>query len=277
MRKNLYYILLLATLNCFSQYVRIADMHFKERLQQLYPTCFNNAGLMDTSSKAIITATDLDLSNASISSLDGIQYFKNLSTLNCASNNLKTLPILPMKLRSLDCRDNQLASLPLLPQTLKSLDCSHNQLSSLGALPLQLGYLLCEYNHIRRLPLLPSTLKTLWAFGNCFEETPTNPNPTLLTTFMAMPNGNCSNLNARTSDVTTVEGSMIYPNPAQDLLYFNISSKTATYRIFDAIGMLRLSYTGSDKSLDITPLSPGIYFIKIHSDAGDHIQKFTKE
>lgn len=277
MKKGIYFILIFCTLRSFAQYVRIPDVHFREKLIQLYPVIFNSAGLMDTNSAAINTIKELDLSSASISNLEGIHYFKALKILNCASNNLRTLPMLPKKLQSLDCRTNQLSSLPLLPMALRSLDCSHNRLTTLGRLPSQLTYLLCENNKIRYLTNLPNSLKTLWAFGNCFDEPLLNPNPNLLTNFIVTPNGMCQSSSARILDADVATGATVYPNPAQDQLFFNITSKTATYRIFDAIGSLRLSYTGTDKTIDISQLSPGIYFVKIHSDAGDLIQKITKE
>lgn len=70
----------------------------------------------------------------------------------------------------------------------------------------------------------------------------------------------------------------LYPNPVQNILTIK---STKDYiinevNIFDVTGK-RLSYLYENKSIDISNLNKGIYFIKIKTDQGEFSQKFIKE
>ena len=68
-----------------------------------------------------------------ITDLTGIQYFTELTKLDCCRNQLTSLDVSKnKKLQTLDCYDNQLASLDVTGNpALKDIGCSTNQLTSL--------------------------------------------------------------------------------------------------------------------------------------------------
>lgn len=121
------------------------------------------------------------LSSAGIKSLDGIEHFDGLRSLNLYANKLTSLPELPDTLQSLDLKLNEiktvaklpkqlehldisynkLTSLPRLPNTLKTLGCSHNEMAELPQLPSNLEYLNCSYNKLASLPALPQSIGEL--------------------------------------------------------------------------------------------------------------------
>jgi hypothetical protein len=179
-----------------AQFVEIPDSNFRKALMKLYPTCFNASNQMDTTCSEIVNAIDLLIQNKGITSLEGINYFKNLQGLDCDTNQLSILPILPSSLRYLFCNFNQLISLPELPSFLNGLycsdnklkllpempnsiiflDCSINQLSNLPNLPESLGILNCYFNQISNIPPLPFSLQTIICSKNNLMSLPNLPN-----------------------------------------------------------------------------------------------------
>lgn len=114
--------------------------------------------------------TDLDVSGKHIASLNGIEYFKALTNLNCSKNQLATLDVSNnTALKSLDCSYNQFTSLNMSKNTiLESLDCSFNQLSALTiSNSNKITDLNCSFNQIATLNMSNDiALKNL----NCFKN-----------------------------------------------------------------------------------------------------------
>jgi len=156
-------------------YYWVPDFHFRNKLKQLYPSCFTAQDSLITGCSQIQNEISLNLTFLQISSLDGIQYFTSLEHLVCYSNHLTSLPALPTSLLSLNCSQNQLTSLPALPTSLLSLACSENQLTSLPALPASLVYLYCTSNQLISLPILPSSLTRLTCENNHLTSLPVLP------------------------------------------------------------------------------------------------------
>lgn len=77
--------------------------------------------------------TELSLNNCGISSLKGIEIFKNLQSLECYSNSLTSLDISNnTALTYLDCNNNKLTSLDVSKNTaLEMLYCTDNQINEL--------------------------------------------------------------------------------------------------------------------------------------------------
>jgi Leucine-rich repeat (LRR) protein len=139
-----------------AQYVTIPDANFRAFLQGQYPQCFTGQGLMDTTCTAVVTATNLYCPGQNIVSLEGIQYFNNLDTLQCQSNLLNNLNIRNLhNLQYLDCRSNPLLNLDLQGlSNLQYLYCSYNRLQSLNVLGLnKLQSLYCDANLLQSLNL----------------------------------------------------------------------------------------------------------------------------
>lgn len=168
-------VFLLLSLAMQAQWVSIPDTNFRNKLIQLgYGTCFNGS-LMDTTCSEVVNTISLDVSNSNISSVEGVQYFDNLSLLRCFENQLASLPQLPASLLRLDCSFNQLNTLPALPATLYWLECGNNQLTSLPWLPSLLTYLHCNNNQLSNLPMLPDSLVRLECYYNQLSTLPTLP------------------------------------------------------------------------------------------------------
>ena len=174
-----------------AQYVSLPDTFFRNYLRNLYPTCFNEAGLMDTTCNEIVNEDQLGIdNNYSIRNIDGLKYFKNLVNLRCyfigidsiselpstlmvlycTGTYLHKLPSLPPGLQRLQCAGNSITDLPELPAGLYQLDCGINNISSLPALPNTLQHLDCRRNPIRFIPRLPDSLRYL----NCSEDSLTS-------------------------------------------------------------------------------------------------------
>lgn len=182
--------LLLFFLFCFTMQAQIIipDVNFKARLLESNTTAgvaygngntpivvdTNGNGEIEVSEAALVQV--LVINNASVSSLEGIQYFANLRNLQCNNNSLTSLNISSLpNVTYLDCSHNSLASLSLNQNSgytgfkcsynnltslnvnamihLVELDCSHNQLASLHAELIDnvLRKLDCSYNNLTTL------------------------------------------------------------------------------------------------------------------------------
>ncbi|MFY7963561.1 MAG: DUF7619 domain-containing protein [Chitinophagaceae bacterium] len=168
--------------NCpvFNPYVNIPDTSFGKFLLAQYPSCLykdaSNLYWMDTTCSGVVNEDSIICVGKSIADLNGVQYFKNLESLNCSSNKLLQLPTLPSSLKWLICYENQLSSLPSLPGSLEFLECSVNQLVSLPSLPNTLTSLACGSNKMKQLPSLPGSLEFLHCSVNQLDSLPTLPN-----------------------------------------------------------------------------------------------------
>ncbi|HUH74491.1 MAG TPA: T9SS type A sorting domain-containing protein [Chitinophagales bacterium] len=147
-------LVLLLTLMSFSlkaQIVNIPDANFKNALITL-GIDKNGDGEIQESEALEVTYLTIPYNN--ISDLTGIEFFKNLSVLECYSNNLTSLDVnMLSKLYHLDCADNQLTSLDVSNlSNLTYLYCYDNQLSNIDVSNLtQLYNLSCGRNQLSNL------------------------------------------------------------------------------------------------------------------------------
>lgn len=163
-------IFTLYLISCFfivgvqAQFVAI-DAEFKTFLQSKYPSCFNAAGLMDTTCTAITTEDTL-IFHGLTTTLFGIQYFDNLIYLDCSGNNINTGGIAPAEfpasgfhfpatLLYLDCSNISGGSSGIdvpfaLPDGLQHLDYSSNRAMSCLYSP-GLKYINCSNNKLSNL------------------------------------------------------------------------------------------------------------------------------
>ncbi|KAK3582387.1 hypothetical protein CHS0354_023931 [Potamilus streckersoni] len=96
----------------------------------------------------------LDIRSSNIASLQGIEYFTSLTTLNCIGNQLKTLDVSKnVNLTRLDCSVNQLQTLDVSKNVnLTGLDCYINQLQTLDVSKnVNLTTLYCSDNQLQTL------------------------------------------------------------------------------------------------------------------------------
>ncbi len=171
------FLCLLFSISLNGQMVTIPDANFVTFLQQNYPSCMSGSQ-MDTTCGDIVNDPTVDVSNKSISNLDGIQYFDNLALLFAGGNQLTSLPSLPSTLINLSVYGNQLTSLPPLPAGLLILDVNVNQITALpNPLPPGLQKLSAGANPLTAFPPLPNTLTNLDVQQSFSPTYPTLPNP----------------------------------------------------------------------------------------------------
>ena len=198
MKKVILFVILLSNIGfAKAQYVTIPDANFLTYLQQNYASAMNGNQL-DTTDNVVVNAQDwIYVNDLNISNLYGIQFFKSIYFLDCNSNQLTNIPLLPNSLKILlcdsnhftsfslplpdsltifSCSNNQLTSLPMLPTDLSYLSCSNNQLSTLPTLPNFLNGLFCSKNQLTSLPILPSTLRQLDCSHNQITNISNFPN-----------------------------------------------------------------------------------------------------
>lgn len=163
MKKSLLFLLLLFPLGLAhlrAQLVTIPDPNLVTWLQTNYPSCMSG-NQMDTTCSGILNATNVDLSNKSLTDATGLQYFDNLALLTLTTNQLTSLPPLPSTLVTLRCDNNPITVLPALPPNMYMLVASSTALTTLPTLPTTLKKLFVGMNPNLTFPPLPAGLEEL--------------------------------------------------------------------------------------------------------------------
>ena len=196
MKTKLFIVLLSIVSLCNAQIETylVPDLNFRTFLQENFPEVLISDSLLDT--EACTEVTWLDCASKDISNLDGIQFFTNLSHLNCSYNtitellvipnqithlntsycvNLDTIGALPSTLSYFNCSYNQINTLPNLPGGLEKLFCSVNTLEQIPYLPYSLTHIDCSFNNISELPYLPNNLAHINCSYNQLTSLPNLP------------------------------------------------------------------------------------------------------
>jgi uncharacterized repeat protein (TIGR01451 family) len=182
--------------NMKAQMVYLPDTNFRNKLVNLgYGTCIVGDSI-NSSCLLVVNTTSLSVSNANIHSLQGIQAFGNLISLQCAYDSLITLPILPNSIQNLSCNNNKISGITLLPNSLVHFSCNNNQLTTLPSLPNSITSFICYSNQLTNLPTLPPTLYDFRCYQNQLTTLPSLPGTiyqidcsnNLLTTLPSLPN-----------------------------------------------------------------------------------------
>lgn len=121
----------------------------------------SDARLSDTE---IAVTVGITITGQEISNLSGIEYFTELSTLDCSNNNLEKLDISENeKLTSLSCNDNNLSELDVSANVeLRSLNCFNNSLNELNiSKNTKLAALNCGNNNLKELNVSQNEKLTL--------------------------------------------------------------------------------------------------------------------
>lgn len=170
MKKLYAYILPL----CFAgfataQNIAIPDVNFKNRL--LENDLINLDGDSEIQLEEALSVQYLDLSNANIQTLSGIEQFINLRELNCENNQISELPLTTLGyLKRLNCNNNHISSLDFDTSLLQELRCANNQISfvNIGLTTLELDV---SYNQMEQLNLPASGYYAyLNISGNLYNE-----------------------------------------------------------------------------------------------------------
>ncbi|UOX33308.1 T9SS type A sorting domain-containing protein [Flavobacterium sediminilitoris] len=71
----------------------------------------------------------------------------------------------------------------------------------------------------------------------------------------------------------------LYPNPVQDVLNFNSKENIAiqSVEIYNMLGQVVLTVPNATKSVDVSNLTKGNYFVKVNTEKGNSNTKFIKE
>ena len=158
-----------------------------------------------------MAVTSINVNESEIQSLNGLNFFENLKSLSCSSNELLSLDVSNnAALRFLDCSGNSLSSLDLSNNVgLQYLYCSNNQLSSLDvSTNAALLILTCTNNRIEDIDLSQNTSITYLGCGG----------------------NQLSTLNVANNDA--LESLLCYQN---ELTILNLPS-SSTLRILDCFG-----------------------------------------
>ena len=160
MKKTLLIISFLITNIVNTQIINIPDANFKAKLLQADVTndlCgfvkvdANNDGEIDQSEALLVTVT-INMPNANINDITGIEYFTNvIFTMSFVNNNITSANISSLiHLKEIDLSSNQLTSLTISGATaLERLSCGFNQLTMLNFLGLpSLKALSCGGNQL---------------------------------------------------------------------------------------------------------------------------------
>lgn len=201
----------------FGQTINFTDPVFKQRLLQSNPGNFIAQNLngdyfkIDSNSNNQIEVNEalavsyLNVEDSGISDLGEINYFSNLTGLNCNHNNLQSLNVsLIPNLIDLNCSYNLLSNLNIANTTqLQVLDCSNNALNQLDlSSGINLEQLYCDHNLLSSFNFL----------GNAIQ----------------LENLNCSNNSLTQIDITDLVV----------LKYFDCSNNLLTNIDFNSSGQL---------------------------------------
>ena len=255
----------------------VPDLNFRDFLQENFPEVLFSDSLLDI--EACSDILWIDCTSKQISNLDGIQFFTNLSHLNCSYNtitelliipnqvthlntsycvNLDTIGELPSTLSYLNCNYNQITTLPILPGGLEKLFCSVNTLEQIPYLPYSLKQIDCSFNNILELPYLPNSLELI----NCSYN--------LLTSLPNLPPGlgliYNNPLNIFNNNIQCVGE---YTEIFEDLLGFypncNYSNNTATQQINLPEGWSIFSISGLSSDMNLATILAPILDVVIMS------------
>ena len=236
MKKVLHNLLLLLFLFCSThelkaQMVYMPDSFLRVKLTNIgFGTCIVGDSI-DSSCPLLSGTNSLNISNASITNLQGIEVFTSLTVFLCYKNSIDSLPPLPLSLTRIDCSENPLGVLPSLPASLTNLGCANDQLTVLPTLPPALTFLACfnnqfdslpnlpntvfhidcSNNNLTSLPILPTSLNDIACSGNLLTSLPTLPalltaltcDSNQLTSLPTLPSG-LLNLNCQHNLISTL-------------------------------------------------------------------------
>ncbi len=173
MKKTLLFLALIFLQITYSQTVTIPDANFKAALIEDGVDTNNDGEIQVSEAEAV---TEIDVSNENINSLEGIQYFINLTYLDCSYNDITALDLSSTtKLTNLICNNNHIDSLDVtMLSDLINLECNNMRLNnSLQVSGLSnLENLVASSNSLSNIDLTGLTsLKELYMAFNEFTST----------------------------------------------------------------------------------------------------------
>lgn len=184
---------------------------------------------VDANYNNIVTAAEaaqvyaLNVSSSGLTSLEGIEFFTNLTFLDCQGNLLTSLDLIALtNLEELYCYENVLTSLDVTGlAALDVLECYENSLTSLDVSGLgQLVELNCSYNSISTFDTTGcNSLQTLICNYNAFTSLDVSGLETLVTL-------NCATNNISTLDLSALINLSVLRCSDNDLVTLDLNANT---------------------------------------------------
>ncbi len=144
---------------------------------------FDTNGNGKLSYAEVLDVETINVQNRGIVSMKGVEYFENLTELNCSDNQISELILAALTaLTRLECSGNQISELNLAALTkLTGLSCQVNRITELDVSALtELTELYCSTNRIEKLNLAALTkLTVLNCRNNLIEELDVSANGAL--------------------------------------------------------------------------------------------------
>lgn len=162
-------LFLILSLFVKAQIVNIPDANFKEELIKYHSIDTNGDDEISVSEAEAYTGI-IDVHANNIFNLTGIEYFKNITELDCSLNKLTRLDLSHnTAITVVKCSFNKLENLNLINNTLvKKIDCYSNYLKNLNiSNNIELDYLNCALNNLSNLDVSKNIkLTSLLCFHN---------------------------------------------------------------------------------------------------------------
>ncbi|TYA78726.1 T9SS type A sorting domain-containing protein [Seonamhaeicola marinus] len=248
-------------------------------LSQLW--CYNNnLTSLDVTNNTLLTR--LRCYNNTITNLD-LSENTALTLLHCYSNSMTSLNVNnATSLEELFCENNELSSLDLSQNTqLTNLKCFINDITHLNlSANSSLVEVLCHNNNLSELNIKNGNNDNLSSFNansnsslSCIEV----DNKSYMETYWANAKGpgavyseNCGALGLE-DDIWT--DFRLYPNPAKTKVNIHMENRMELYSvtIYNSLGTS--VFSSKDETIDITTLTPGIYFTEVKTGFGIGIKK----
>jgi len=266
---------------------------------------FNNLTNLDVSYNPNLT--QLMCYNNQLTSLD-VTNNSNLFILNCFGNQLNELDISQNpSLRDLYCGSNQILDLDLSNNTyLEKLYCLGNQITNLDlSLNVTIESVNCTNNQLTNLNIKNgnnTNMTIMHSFNNpnltCIQVD--NENATYPICDFENFIGWCKDDWAEyseecifaTEDNITIDFTL-YPNPSQNILFIESQEQIENVKIYTLQGQLinpsacasakasatrgRSGTKGITRSVDVSNLKTGLYFVQVRVDGKSETKKFVKE
>jgi Leucine-rich repeat (LRR) protein len=192
----LFFALFFSAFTTQAQNIYFADIHLKTVLLANSQVNINGDNEIQKS-EATVFASTLDISNAGIYDLTGIEYFTNMTALNCSNNQIQFMNLTSnTSLFTLNCNNNALQEINLVTLTeLISLNISNNKLTELDLTNNGLlKRLNCSYNELNAIDVHANPeLLMLVCFNNNISSLDVSNNNQLIV--LDCSNNNLTNLN----------------------------------------------------------------------------------
>lgn len=284
MKLNLSFFLFLVFMTSKAQIINIPDNNFKNALINDLVADINGNNIfdsnVDTNNDGEIQISEaesvlkLNIANKNISSLNGIEYFTNLTELRCEENNLTELVLSHnLELYNLFCNDNQLSNLNVINCiNLNRIHCNYNNLTELDfSLNSNLYAINCDDNQLTSLNVKNgnnTNLFQMWCDYNtnllCIQVdnvTYSNNATNWVKEDSAMYSEMCENLSIE--DVLNSKSIKLFPNPVKNTLSIETTEDITNIKIYSINGKL-LIQEKNNLNIDLSKLDKGLYFIQFY-------------